>query len=64
MEKRQDTIGRRDAEPVKTAYSEYQAALKKEQSLQYTFNTQKQESIQLNSNAISYNTLRNEVHKQ
>lgn len=46
---------------INTAYSDYQAALKKENSMQAVFNSQKQESIQLNSNAISYNTLKNEI---
>jgi capsular exopolysaccharide synthesis family protein len=46
---------------INAAYSDYQAALKKERSMQGVFDTQKQESIQLNSNAISYNTLKNEI---
>jgi polysaccharide biosynthesis transport protein len=46
---------------IKAAYSDYQAALKKESSLLGVFNGQKQEAIQLNSNAISYNTLNNEI---
>lgn len=46
---------------INAAYSDYQAARKKELSLQEVFNAQKQESVQLNSNAISYNTLRNEI---
>jgi succinoglycan biosynthesis transport protein ExoP len=39
---------------IKGAYSDYQAALKKEKSLEEVFNNQKQEAIQLNSNAIFY----------
>jgi capsular exopolysaccharide synthesis family protein len=46
---------------INAAYSDYQAALKKEASLQGYFNAQKQESIKLNSNAIAYNTLKNEI---
>jgi capsular exopolysaccharide synthesis family protein len=46
---------------IKGAYSDYQAALKKEQSLEWVFNRQKQEAIQLNSNAILYNSLKIEV---
>ncbi len=46
---------------VNASYSDYQAALKKENSMQGVFNNQKQESVQLNSNAISYNTLKNEI---
>lgn len=49
---------------VKGAYSDYQSALKKEQSLQEIFNRQKQEAIQLNSNAISYNSLRIEIENR
>jgi len=46
---------------IKGAYSDYQAALKKAQSLEGAFNKQKQESIQLNSNAISYNSAKIEL---
>ncbi len=46
---------------INSARSDYQAALKKEESLQGVFSAQKQESIQLNSNAISYNTLKTEI---
>ena len=46
---------------IKGAYSDYQAALKREQSLERVFNKQKQEAIQLNSNAILYNSLKIEV---
>ena len=46
---------------INAAHADFQAARKKEMSLQGVFNEQKQESIQLNSNAISYNTLRNEI---
>lgn len=46
---------------IKQAYSEYQAALKKERSLHEIFNLQKQEAFQLNSNAILYNSLKIEI---
>ena len=46
---------------IKGTYSDFQAALKKEQSLTDVFNTQKQEALLLNSNAIAYNSLKNEI---
>ncbi len=46
---------------IKAAFSDFQAALRKEQSLTVAFNRQKQESIQLNSNAISYNSAKIEL---
>jgi capsular exopolysaccharide synthesis family protein len=49
---------------IKGAYSDYQAALKREQSLESVFNKQKQEAIQLNSNAILYNSLRIELENK
>lgn len=49
---------------IKGAYSDYQAALKREQSLEWVFNKQKQEAIQLNSNAILYNSLRIELENK
>jgi polysaccharide biosynthesis transport protein len=45
----------------KAAYSDWQAALQREKSLAAVFNGQKQEAIQLNSNAISYNQLKIEL---
>ncbi len=45
----------------KAAYSDWQAALQRERSLEEVFNGQKQEAIQLNSNAISYNQLKIEL---
>jgi polysaccharide biosynthesis transport protein len=45
----------------KAAYSDWQAALNKEQSLKSVFNAQKREAIQLNSNAIAYNQLKIEL---
>jgi len=45
----------------KGAYSDWQAALRKEKSLEAVFNAQKQEAIQLNNNAISYNQLKIEI---
>jgi capsular exopolysaccharide synthesis family protein len=46
---------------IKGAYSEYQAAMKKEINLGEVFNQQKQEAIKLNSNAIAYNSLKIEI---
>jgi len=46
---------------IKGTYSDYQAALKKENSLTDVFNKQKQEALLLNSNAIAYNSLKNEI---
>ncbi len=49
---------------IKGAYSDYQAALKQEGSLQAVFNKQRQEAIQLNSNAILYNSLKIELENK
>ncbi|MFC2165966.1 polysaccharide biosynthesis tyrosine autokinase, partial [Acidobacteriota bacterium] len=49
---------------IKGAYSDYQAALKKERSLEEVFNSQRQEANQLNSDAIVYNSLRIEVENK
>ncbi len=49
---------------IKGAYSDYQAAFKKERSLENVFNAQKQEAIKLNSNAILYNSLKTEVENK
>jgi capsular exopolysaccharide synthesis family protein len=46
---------------IKGTYSDFQAALKKEQSLTQVFNNQKQEALLLNSNAIAYNSLKIEI---
>lgn len=46
---------------VKGAYSEYQAALKKEKSLEDVFNQQKAEAFLMNSNAVAFNSLKMEV---
>jgi succinoglycan biosynthesis transport protein ExoP len=46
---------------IKGAHSEYQAALKKESSLEEVFNRQKQEAFSLNSNSITYNALKTEI---
>lgn len=49
---------------VKAAYSEYQASLKKEKSLQEVFDHQKEEAFRLNSNAILYNSLKIEIENK
>ncbi|MCJ7589129.1 MAG: polysaccharide biosynthesis tyrosine autokinase, partial [Candidatus Aminicenantes bacterium] len=46
---------------INGAYSDFQAALKKEQSLTEVFNDQKKEAEQQNSNAISYYSLKNDI---
>ena len=46
---------------IKGAYSDYQAALRQYRSLNAVFNRQKQDAIQMNSNAILYSSLKNEV---
>jgi len=49
---------------IKAAYSEYQAALKKETSLKKLFEEQKDEAFRLNSNAILYNSLKIELENK
>ncbi|HNT01692.1 MAG TPA: GumC family protein, partial [Candidatus Saccharicenans sp.] len=49
---------------IKAAYSEYQAALKKETSLKKLFEEQKDEAFRLNSNAIVYNSLKIELENK
>jgi len=49
---------------IKTAYSDYQAAFKRERSMSGAYNTQKQEAIQLNSNSIPYNSLKIEIENR
>jgi capsular exopolysaccharide synthesis family protein len=49
---------------VKAAYSDYQAALKREVALQALFEKQKEEAFQLNSNAILYNGLKIEIENR
>ncbi len=46
---------------VKGAYSEYQTALNKEQSLETEFNEQKAEAFKMNSSAVLYNGLKVEI---
>jgi capsular exopolysaccharide synthesis family protein len=49
---------------IKAAYSEYQAALKREKSLQDLFDRQREEAFRLNSNAILYNSLKIEIENK
>ena len=49
---------------IKRAYSDFQAALTKEQALAGVFNAQKREAFQLNSNAIQYNSLLIQIQNQ
>jgi capsular exopolysaccharide synthesis family protein len=46
---------------IKGAYSDYQAALRQYRALEAAFNRQKQAAIELDSNAILYNSLKVEV---
>jgi len=49
---------------LKAAYSDWQAALRKEKSLEEIFNKQKEAAFQLNSNSILYNSLKIEVENK
>ncbi len=49
---------------IKRAYSDFQAAQKREEALSQEFNKQKREAFQLNSNAIQYNSLRIQIQNQ
>lgn len=49
---------------AKSAYSEYQTALKKEGSLDVVFNTQKQAAFKMNSSAVLYNGLKIEIQNK
>ncbi len=46
---------------INSAYSDYMAALRKEQSLQEVFNKQRDAATELNSNSILYNSLKVEI---
>ena len=46
---------------IQNAYNEYQASLRKEQSLQTLLNTRKAEAYRTNSNSVVYNSLRIEL---
>jgi capsular exopolysaccharide synthesis family protein len=46
---------------IKGAYSDYQAALRQYRALEAVFNKQKRDAIELNNNAILYNSLKVEV---
>jgi capsular exopolysaccharide synthesis family protein len=49
---------------VKGAYSDFQTALKREQSLEGAFNEQKNAAFQMNSSAVLYNGLKIEVQNK
>jgi succinoglycan biosynthesis transport protein ExoP len=49
---------------VKGAYSDFQTALRKEQSLEAAFNEQKNAAFQMNSSAVLYNGLKIEVQNK
>lgn len=64
MENARKNLGEEVRNIIKGAYSDYQAALKKESSLKEAFEAQKREAIQLNSNAILYNSLKMELENK
>jgi polysaccharide biosynthesis transport protein len=49
---------------VKGAYSEYQTALRREQSLETEFNEQKNAAFKMNSSAVTYNGLKVEIQNK
>lgn len=49
---------------VKGAYSEYQTALRREQSLENEFNEQKSAAFKMNSSAVTYNGLKVEIQNK
>ncbi|HOI44087.1 MAG TPA: polysaccharide biosynthesis tyrosine autokinase [Candidatus Aminicenantes bacterium] len=56
-----ESLGRETQRLIVAAYSDYQAAFRKEQSLADAFNQQKLEAARLNSDAILYNSLKVEI---
>ncbi|MCI4445644.1 MAG: polysaccharide biosynthesis tyrosine autokinase [Candidatus Aminicenantes bacterium] len=64
LESARDLLKNETESLVKAAYSEYQAALKKEKSLQELFERQKEEAFRMNSNAILYNSLKIEIENK
>jgi polysaccharide biosynthesis transport protein len=61
LDSARDLLKNETANLIKAAYSEYQAALGREKSLQEVFDKQREEAFQMNSNAILYNSLKIEV---
>jgi len=49
---------------ISATYSDYQAAFKRERSLERVFSEQKQEAFQLNNNAITYNSLKIDIENK
>jgi len=64
LESARDLLKNETENLIKAAYSEYQAALKREKSLQDLFDRQKEEAFRLNSNAILYNSLKIEIENK
>jgi capsular exopolysaccharide synthesis family protein len=64
LETARDMLKNETESLIKAAYSEYQAALKKEKSLQELFDRQKEEAFKINSSAILYNSLKIEIENR
>jgi len=64
LESAKDSLKNETQNLIKGAYSEYQATLQKEKSMQEVFNRQKEEAFQMNSNAILYNSLKIEIENR
>ena len=61
LESAKDSLEIETQNLIKGAYSEFQAARKKESALEVVFNGQKQEAVRLNSSSILYNSLKIEI---
>lgn len=61
LESAKDSLETETQNLIKGAYSEFQAARKKESALEVVFNDQKQEAVRLNSSSILYNSLKIEI---
>jgi len=64
LETARDMLKNETESLIKAAYSEYQAALKKEKSLQELFDGQKEAAFKMNSSAILYNSLKIEIENR
>ena len=61
LESAKDSLETETQNLIKGAYSEFQAARKKESAMEVVFNDQKQEAVRLNSSSILYNSLKIEI---
>ena len=64
VEDARTALGQETRNLVSSAYAEYQAALKNEQSLMDLFEKKKAEALNLNSNSIFYNSLKIEIENK